>query len=95
MKKIKKQKSITELQNEIDALEKAKENVRKYNDLVERQNKLKKEIRQEGFKMKHKRAISILNRTAKTLESSARSGYKTATSKKAKRFYKKVAKNLD
>lgn len=94
MKKIPKKKSIAELEREIAELNKAKENVNKYNDLVEKQKSLKQDIKKEGFKLRHKRALSILNRSASALESVAKRGYKTATSKKAKRFYKKIEKKL-
>jgi prophage DNA circulation protein len=54
-------KSLTELQAEIEKLKKAKEAIKNYDALQEEEKRIKQEIKQEGFKLKHKRALSILN----------------------------------
>lgn len=81
-------KSLSQLQKEVDDLKKAKEKVQSYEELQKEKQRIQQEIRAEGFKLKHRRALNIINRGISIGEST----YKQATSKKAKRFYKKVLK---
>lgn len=91
MKKAKRpKKSIAELQAEIDALKKAKESVQNYEKLERERAQLKRDIRKEGFKLKHRRTLSIINRA----QSLSKKTYASATSPKAKKTYKKTFKAL-
>lgn len=90
MKKIKARKSLSELEAEIEALKKARDSVKSYNELEKEKAKLKQEIRQEGFKQRHKTAFTIIDRA----QGLAQKTYANATSPKAKRTYKKTYKAL-
>lgn len=59
--KSKPKKSYAELQHEIDELKKAKQKVKSYDELLQEKKRIQQEIRQEGFKMKHRKALSIIN----------------------------------
>lgn len=87
MKKIPKpKKSIAELEAEIEALRKAKESVRSYNELEAERNRLKSEVRQEGMKLRHRKAFNIINKA----QSLAKNTYTASTSPRAKKTYKKT-----
>lgn len=61
-KKSKPKKSLTELKDEVEKLKKAKSNVESYEKLQAEKKKIQTEIRQEGFKMRHKKALGIINK---------------------------------
>lgn len=55
-------KSLKELQSEVDKLKEAEKNVQSYNELQNEKAKIIKEIKQEGFKARHKKALAIISK---------------------------------
>lgn len=54
-------KSLAELQEEVRKLKEAREAVKSYNELQNEKSKIQREIRSEGFKVRHKKALGIIN----------------------------------
>jgi len=90
-KTTKPKKTLKQLQEEITKLKNARDHVKAYNDLESERQKLRRQVKQEGFKLKHKKALSLINKG----QSFASKSYKSATSKKAKKSYKKLFKNIE
>lgn len=81
-------KSLVELETEVNQLKKAENNIKKYRELQDEKAKIKAEIKREGFKERHRKALSIISKA----ENVVKNIHKTVTSPKAKRFVKKVKK---
>jgi len=78
-------KSLTELEAEVDKLKEAETNIKKYNELQLEKQKIQSEIQKEGFKQRHAKALSIINRAENIMGKT----HKLVTSPKAKKFAKK------
>lgn len=83
-------KSVSELEREIAELKAAKENIQKYNQLEAQRIQLRQDVKREGFKTRHKTALSLINRG----QAAIISGVKTATSKKTKKQINKIMRDL-
>ena len=67
-------KSISELEREVKGLKKALDKTKKYSSLEQERKKIMKDIKKEGWKRKHKKALSILHKAGLL----AKQTYKTA-----------------
>jgi hypothetical protein len=90
-------KSLKELKNEVNKLKKAEKNVESYEKLQQEKAKIQQEIKQGGFRMKHKKALSIIGKAegimgniAHQTYSIGKSGYKFSKSKRAKKIAKEI-----
>jgi len=60
-RKSKPTKSLKQLRKEVDNLKKANKKVKSYQELLKEKEKIKSEIKREGFKVKHRNALAIIN----------------------------------
>ena len=90
-KSSKPKKTLKQLQDEIDKLKAARDHVKSYNELESERTKIQRQVKQEGFKLKHKKALSLINKG----QSFASKSYKSATSKSSKKSYKKLFKQIE
>lgn len=56
-------KSLTELKAEVAKLKEAEEKTKAYEALQNEKQRIQKEIKKEGFKIKHKKALAIIRRS--------------------------------
>ncbi len=54
-------KSLAKLKAEVDKLKEAEENVKSHEVLQSEKEKLIKEIKKEGFKLRHRKALAIIH----------------------------------
>jgi len=78
-------KSLAELKLEVNKLKEAEKNTEAYQELQREKEKIQKEIKKEGFQIRHRKALNILKRA----DSIAESIYK-----KSKPYVKKGLKEL-
>jgi chromosome segregation ATPase len=85
-------KSLAELQTEVDKLKKARETIKNYNELQDEERRIKKEIDQEGWKLRHRKALSILNRAKIESLGIVSDVKKLSKSKTAKKYIREAMK---
>ena len=54
-------KSLKELKSEVEKLKEAESKVKSYQELLKEKERIKKEIKKEGFKMRHRNALAIIH----------------------------------
>jgi len=81
-------KSLAELKTEVDKLKEAEAKTETYQELQKEKERIQKEIKQQGFQIRHRKALSLIH----SAENIMGRIEKTAKSKKAKKLYKKYLK---
>jgi uncharacterized protein (UPF0335 family) len=56
-------KSLSELKNEVEKLKEAEKNIKSYSELQQEKEKIMSDIKKEGFNIRHKKALAIINKS--------------------------------